>query len=390
MENLIDKSFDEELLKINELTWLPWIGRDFTKTERRLLVIGESHYIDEKDEEIFKISFQNASNDKLFTRNCIFESPIKILWKNRTFENIPKALLKTSNYDRELLWKQVAFYNFIPRLMDYRVKERPSVYDFYNSWKTFIEVVKILKPTDCIFIGVSASNTYNPAINDLKLNFTHIKWRESIGNAYGRTSTLNLDDKTIKLSFIQHASRGFSWFKWNNFLSRENHEIITYLKNSLSIQDSNNTESEVIDDEQENKDAFKINVPTWLTHKPVIACDYSDYTRENDDAKFLSIGHSQYDYNSSSVKIFRHSGKKWSRQSEEIPIRRVGDIALLLLKAMEEVYTEDSEKSILNEEIIKGEELSFLKGEFENNKERLKASFLEIKRILNKLDFEKF
>jgi hypothetical protein len=77
-----------------------------------------------------------------------------------------------------------------------------------------------------------------------------------------------------------------------------------------------------------------MNVPTHLQHKPIIAVD--DYARKdgvhagNTDARALSIGQAQYDEDEFSAKVFRHTGSSWSRQSEELPLHRVLDLAILL------------------------------------------------------------
>ena len=88
------------------------------------------------------------------------------------------------------------------------------------------------------------------------------------------------------------------------------------------------------------------------------------------------------------IKIFRHTGGQWSRQSEELPIHRVGDLALLLLTAMKKAYQPNPDQSILNEVVLKEDEMDFLKEQFEKDKERIQQSFLEIKRILNDFDIE--
>jgi len=386
MEKHIDNSFDNDLLNVSGLTWLPWIGKDFKKNKKRLLIIGESHYSLGDNDEEYQKRFQDATDNKTFTRECIYESPICGDWRNNTFDNIHRVLLRSNNFDKEFFWEQVVFYNFIPRLMDYRVKERPTWVDFYSSWKTFIELIKILNPTDCVFIGVSASNSFNHAMEELRLNYEPVKWLEGIGTAYARKATLNLNDNEIKLSFIQHASQMFSWSKWNTFLARENGETLTFLKAKVFKEEVEVIAEENLEPTQQT--VSTVNVPMYLSHKPIIACDYLAFTNADDDAKYLSIGHAQYDYDAASIKIFRHTGEKWSRQSEELPINRVGDIALLLLTAMKKVYKPSSDHTILNEVTLKEDELDFLRAEFESNKERIKGSFLEIKRLLNDFDIE--
>ncbi len=84
------------------------------------------------------------------------------------------------------------------------------------------------------------------------------------------------------------------------------------------------------------------NVPTHLTHKPIVAVDYEhiDNSAGTGDAKSLSVGEATWngkygkekdlDY---SAKIFRKlwSYDNWSRQSEELPLWRVIDLATLVI-----------------------------------------------------------
>ncbi len=384
MKDLLDNGYDGDLLKVNGLTWLPWVGKEYKNNKRRILIVGESHYqIAESDDE-YKRGFETTINDKELTRNCVYECPIIKDWDNKTYDNIHKVLLKTNKFDKELFWKQIAFYNFVQRLMDYRVKERPSYSDFFRSWEIFLAVVKILNPTDCIFIGVSASNSFNEAMKDLNIPFTPVKWLDGIGTAYARTASLEINKKTLKLSFIQHASKYFNWSKWNAFLNKENNEALSFLKSKVLVS---NTEELNLEPEKE-EDSIKINIPMHLSHKPIIAADYSVFTGVNDDAKYLSIGHAQYDNESASIKIFRYTGEQWSRQSEEVPINRVADLTLLLLASIKKVKEPKSESSLLNEQIIKSDELDFLKDELEINKDRIKTSLLEVKRLLKEIDIE--
>lgn len=56
----------------------------------------------------------------------------------------------------------------------------------------------------------------------------------------------------------------------------------------------------------------------------------------NSDAKGLSLGLAQWNDRGkleASAKVWRYTGEKWSRQSEELPLHRVLDLALLVCKA---------------------------------------------------------
>jgi len=64
-------------------------------------------------------------------------------------------------------------------------------------------------------------------------------------------------------------------------------------------------------------------------------------------------------------------------------------MALILLASIKRIYSPDSTSTILNEEVLKVDDLDFLQSEIEANKERIKTSFSEIKKLLNEIDIEK-
>ena len=82
-----------------------------------------------------------------------------------------------------------------------------------------------------------------------------------------------------------------------------------------------------------------MKIPTTLKHKPVIVAEnYAniDGRRAYDtDTQGLSLGLAQWNDRGTvdvSAKVWRHTGEKWSRQSEELPLHRVLDLAILACK----------------------------------------------------------
>lgn len=82
-------------------------------------------------------------------------------------------------------------------------------------------------------------------------------------------------------------------------------------------------------------------IPTNLKHKPVVVAeDYSNIDGRlayHTDAKGLSLGLAQWSDRGKldiSAKIWRYTGEKWSRQSEEMPLHRALDLAIFLISAM--------------------------------------------------------
>ena len=82
-----------------------------------------------------------------------------------------------------------------------------------------------------------------------------------------------------------------------------------------------------------------MKIPTTLKHKPVIVAENYDSIDGRGayhyDAKGLSLGLAQWNDRGKvdiSAKVWRHTGEKWSRQSEELPMHRVLDLAILLCR----------------------------------------------------------
>lgn len=78
-------------------------------------------------------------------------------------------------------------------------------------------------------------------------------------------------------------------------------------------------------------------LPQHLEHKPLYAMPYEKFDgiyKGNTDARYLSVGLSQWSEKDISLKIMRHTGDKWTRQAEELPLHRVIDAAIFLSKVL--------------------------------------------------------
>ena len=129
------------------------------------------------------------------------------------------------------------------------------------------------------------------------------------------------------------------------------------------------------------------NVPTHLTHKPIVAVDYEhiDNTAGAGDAKSLSVGEATWneeygkekdlDY---SAKIFRKlwTSDKWSRQSEELPLWRVIDLATLVIAIV------NDKPSGLGEVIISPDKYADLQKFIKNNDTILREKIDNLRKIL--------
>ena len=74
------------------------------------------------------------------------------------------------------------------------------------------------------------------------------------------------------------------------------------------------------------------------SHWPVLTVDYENVDGEAGygDAVFMDIGQSSWNKEDFSAKLWRwaYNGERWSRQSEELPLSRVLDLAILVSAAI--------------------------------------------------------
>ena len=129
----------------------------------------------------------------------------------------------------------------------------------------------------------------------------------------------------------------------------------------------------------------KMEIPKYLAHKPIIAVYNYDkidgkYANQS-DAKFITLGQSQWSNNEISAKVWRYTGEKWSRQSEELPLHRVLDLAILIIS----MYIEDNSeisKITMEKSVVNKSEISKIKEFLIDNKKYLNPRINELKRIL--------
>jgi hypothetical protein len=115
-----------------------------------------------------------------------------------------------------------------------------------------------------------------------------------------------------------------------------------------------------------------MKIPTTLKHKPVIVSEnYENVDGRyayNTDAKGLSLGLAQWNDRGRvdiSAKVWRYTGEKWSRQSEELPLHRVLDLAILVCRTklyFQEAYRYeklyDSEKPVIDRVGLQGDAMT--------------------------------
>lgn len=108
-------------------------------------------------------------------------------------------------------------------------------------------------------------------------------------------------------------------------------------------------------------------LPQYLGHKPIIedaAYQQKDarFYNSTTDAEAISLGKAIYDETEISAKMWRYGNNKWSRQSEELPLHRVLDMAIFIVNNLKSI----SNPSLINSEASESPQI--IRNYYNNNR----------------------
>jgi hypothetical protein len=216
-EGNITREYDIKFSKIQNIKYLPWVGRN-ALNNNKTLVIGESVYNWEKEEGKRKIAYEKLDKND-FARVVAYEHGIENPNSKRIFaRNIEKTLNNPINNqsERDLFWENLCFHELVQRPLE-NSKDRPNKSDYNIGADVLTEIIKILKPSKCIFLGTTWQkfNSLKKSINNnFNTSETHYP---KINNAAPKV--LSIDELNTKIYFIKHPSRAYNVDAWKDFIN---------------------------------------------------------------------------------------------------------------------------------------------------------------------------
>ena len=336
---------------MSQINFKPWVGKNYESglfNGKKILVLGESHYCTLEGGENGRCN-QACSRemmDKICTNQTIdVISEIKDQdWRSRTFSNFERTIFGKvpEQEERELFWDSVIFYNYLQYAQSGPSRALEQKEEAYkDSEMAFKEVLETYMPDYIIAWGIR--------LYDIAPDWEGEPSKlDIVDNGEANVWTYTIKGKRIPTLFIYHPCYGgYSWTAWHPFI-----------KKFLGLDG--------------------LDIPTWLSHKPIIAVDYEerDTQAAAGDAKYLSIGRATWDNNTIGAKIWRIASDKWSRQSEDIPLWRLLDLTILL------VATIKDKQSVLGETLINTEDEDFLKNIIKENSDLYRPRLEELVRLL--------
>ena len=224
---LCDKQYDLNFDKISLLERYPWVGKNYARSNCRVLLLGDSHYATNEDGSFSQEEYDNFKNNKDSTRGIIrtviknFQDG-KLTWQMHN--GLLKTFITTKPENVEEFWSKVAFYNFIQETMK-SSSEKPDDQQKEDGWRCLVDVVNVIKPTFIIMFGIR--NWYGME----HLGIGKLKWENHIINrCKPAVGSIYVKDSEIPLVIIKHPARFYKSITWHDYLYEKAPDIMSFLK----------------------------------------------------------------------------------------------------------------------------------------------------------------
>ena len=222
----------EGLQAKRELTWLPWIGTDYT--QGGLMVVGESNYANRDCGPTIDAACKAVEGNAYFTECVVSAFCINRTKRNPTFDGITNVLVDNGKSDileaGRQAWGKIAYMDVIQQAMrgkDWSNKghsqlvvskrpSRPTNEMWKPGWKAVMKVVDILKPGALLLVGAGVATHFSDKYVPSDYG-AETKNDGKIGRLIRRTGTLTLPSRQkIKVCAIPNpgGAHGFVPTKW--------------------------------------------------------------------------------------------------------------------------------------------------------------------------------
>ncbi|WHT39537.1 hypothetical protein QNH98_02215 [Myroides sp. mNGS23_01] len=222
MKDYLDNKFDKDFDKINGLSWYPWVGKNYTTTSPKVLILGLSQYAVDEDKEYCEATEQGFMNKEI-NREFLFEN-IKILEdKSKFYTGLYNTYCKGESLDAKYaLLNKIAFYNFFQTVDQNVSGNKRNKQESLTAWAIFHQIINIIKPDICIFHGKDAHKHMEFYFQSQNIPF---QWEDvEVDNCKLKiNSTIPvrgsiIKDKKIDFLFCKHPSIAYSVDAWRDFI----------------------------------------------------------------------------------------------------------------------------------------------------------------------------
>ena len=234
--NLCDNHYNVEFDNVKSLGRYPWIGINYSKSDYRVLILGDSHYTVDNKGNYCEKEYNRCKATKDYTREivrCVINDGCegKPTWT--MYRNLINTFTSYTPEEVKYLWSKVAFYNFIKEPMK-QINQVPTNEECKIGWQCFNEVVDILKPDFCLFVGIR-SNREIDTINSIGGKYIIEKDKEMCNNSSSHYGEIETKERTkTRFRIIKHTSSYYSPEAWYQYLMNKEVKLMCQLDRNYS------------------------------------------------------------------------------------------------------------------------------------------------------------
>jgi hypothetical protein len=216
--SFIDLSYDHLFECRKTLPWWPWIGRQFSVSPIKTMVVGESIY-----------EWNSQSGD--FARRYAQTSGLRVTHENNALQfdrnsvyvrNIERAIFfafKPKDEQKLNLWTSVVYHNLVLQALPSN-GHRPSKRHYREGWNEVLDLCDLLKVEQCLVYGLEAAKMEAlklvAAERDLDCVIRRVGTK--VGRSHPKLGTVGKGSSQLKFLFVRHPSSFFSWKQWSPVL----------------------------------------------------------------------------------------------------------------------------------------------------------------------------
>jgi len=220
--------YDAAFKKIDGLKYYPWVGIDYGKMSR-VMIVAESVYNwgKEDDTDRRKEETTSALNNWDFAQRVVYNNGLYFLKEHGhdniknspTFRNLECAIYgkeraAISDSERERLWKQVSLHELIQQPMSGPDK-RPKDNEYRQSAEILAKIAGLLQPQNILMLGTDWNNV---KYAKSRMNLKNMGDENKIGRCRPKRFTVNIKDHCCTIIMIKHPGKFFSWRKWHPYI----------------------------------------------------------------------------------------------------------------------------------------------------------------------------
>lgn len=234
---LCDTQFDEKFDFVESLKRYPWVGNKYAESNYRILILGDSHYAVDKDKNPSEEEYKRCNTDKDYTRRvvrCVINDVCERKSTWTMFRNLINTFTSYTPDEVKHLWSKVAFYNFIQEPMK-QIDQVPTREEHITGWRCLYDVVNILEPDYCLFIGIRRKQEIE-MIRPLGGAYTIWEDKEMCNNTtpyWGEIETK--EGNKTRFRIIKHTSTYYSPDEWYQYFCKKEREVMRQLDRNYNL-----------------------------------------------------------------------------------------------------------------------------------------------------------